>query len=308
MKKEKRKDKLLQHQRHSIILERLQNGETLSIAELAREWGILTKTVQRDFRKLMEGSYGVIRAEDGKRFTIAKNISTSKSAETAIKMLDSLSSQIGGEFYTKAQTALHKLQKYIESPLDTRIDVESISDKLDLVEDLEYAIAKQKMLTFKYKKWYKPREIKTYENVQPYKIIIFDGFWYLLSKYKEHYIKFYLKEIRDLHILDKTFEKDERVLDRMQKAINIYFEPKNEPFDVTLLLDHNAIVYFERKPIKGQYLKKNLDGTAELTISVTHEEEVFYILKRWLPQIRIIEPESLQEKFESILQDYLSNT
>ncbi|HHD73193.1 MAG TPA: WYL domain-containing protein [Epsilonproteobacteria bacterium] len=188
----------------------------------------------------------------------------------------------------------------------------SISDifciKLDLVEDLEYAIAKQKMLTFKYKKWYKPREIKTYENVQPYKIIIFDGFWYLLSKYKEHYIKFYLKEIRDLHILDKTFEKDERVLDRMQKAINIYFEPKNEPFDVTLLLDHNAIVYFERKPIKGQYLKKNLDGTAELTISVTHEEEVFYILKRWLPQIRIIEPESLQEKFESILQDYLSNT
>ncbi len=308
MKKEKRKDKLLQHQRHSIILERLQNGETLSIAELAREWGILTKTVQRDFRKLMEGSYGVIRAEDGKRFTIAKNISTSKSAETAIKMLDSLSSQIGGEFYTKAQTALHKLQKYIESPFYTRIDVESISDKLDLVEDLEYAIAKQKMLTFKYKKWYKPREIKTYENVQPYKIIIFDGFWYLLSKYKEHYIKFYLKEIRDLHILDKTFEKDERVLDRMQKAINIYFEPKNEPFDVTLLLDHNAIVYFERKPIKGQYLKKNLDGTAELTISVTHEEEVFYILKRWLPQIRIIEPESLQEKFESILQDYLSNT
>lgn len=308
MKKEKRKDKLLQHQRHSIILERLQNGETLSIAELAREWGILTKTVQRDFRKLMEGSYGVIRAEDGKRFTIAKNISTSKSAETAIKMLDSLSSQIGGEFYTKAQTALHKLQKYIESPFYTRIDVESISDKLDLVEDLEYAIAKQKMLTFKYKKWYKPREIKTYENVQPYKIIIFDGFWYLLSKYKEHYIKFYLKEIRDLHILDKTFEKDERVLDRMQKAINIYFEPKNEPFDVTLLLDHNAIVYFERKPIKRQYLKKNLDGTAELTISVTHEEEVFYILKRWLPQIRIIEPESLQEKFESILQDYLSNT
>ena len=298
-------EKLKQHQRHNEILQRLKNGETLSIAQLAREWHTTTKTVQRDFNKLMEGDYGVIRASDGKRFTVAKNISTSKSAETAIKMLDSLSAQIGGEFYTKAQTALHKLQSYIESPFYTRIDVESISDKLDLVEDLEYAIAKQRMLTFKYKKWYKPDEIKTYENVQPYKIVIFDGFWYLLSKYKDHYIKFYLKEIRDLHILDKTFEKEGKVTERMEKAINIYFEPKNEPFEVTLLLDHNAIVYFERKPIKGQYLKKNPDGTAELTISVTNEEEVFYILKRWLPQIRVIEPESLQEEFESILESYL---
>ena len=249
-------DKLLQHQRHNIILERLQNGETLSITELAREWDVLTKTVQRDFAKLMEGNYGVIRASDGKRFTLAQKQYTSKSADTAIKMLDSLSADIGGEFYTKAQSALHKLQKYIESPFYTRIDVENISNKLDLVEDLEYATSKQKMISFSYKRWYKPDEIKMYENVKPYKIIIFDGFWYLLTKYKDHYIKFYLKEIRDLKILEETFVQDKKVLDRMEKALDIWFDPKAEPFDVTLLLDSNAIVYFERKPIKGQYMKK----------------------------------------------------
>jgi predicted DNA-binding transcriptional regulator YafY len=91
----------------------------------------------------------------------------------------------------------------------------------------------------------------------------------------------------------------------MERAINIYFEPKNEPFDVTLLLESNAIIYFERKPIKGQYLKKNSDGTAELTISVTHKEEVFYILKKWLPQIKVIEPYALQEEFERMMQKYL---
>jgi DeoR/GlpR family transcriptional regulator of sugar metabolism len=107
---ERRKFMLKQHQRHAIILERLQNGETLSISDLAREWDTTTKTVQRDFNKLMEGNYGVIRADDGKRFCMSRNTPRSKSAETTIKMLDSLSSQIGGEFYVKAQAALHKLQ------------------------------------------------------------------------------------------------------------------------------------------------------------------------------------------------------
>lgn len=295
-----------QHQRHNEILERLGNGETLSITELAREWGELTKTVQRDFKKLQDGNYGIVRASDGKKFTLARKQTTSKSAETAIKMLDSLSADIGGEFYTKAQAALHKLQRYIESPFYTRIDVENISDKLDLVEDLEYAISKQKTISFSYKRWYKPDEIKTYENVKPYKIIIFDGFWYLLSQYKDHYIKFYLKEIRDLKILDQTFVQDKKVLDRMEKALDIWFDPKTEPFDVTLLLDSNAIVYFERKPIKGQYMKKNSDGTAELTIRITNKEEIFTVLKKWLPQIRVIEPYKLQEEFEEMMREYLA--
>ena len=295
-----------QHQRHNEILERLGNGEILSITELAREWGELTKTVQRDFKKLLEGNYDIVRASDGKKFTLARKQTTSKSAETAIKMLDSLSADIGGEFYTKAQVALRKLQRYIESPFYTRIDVENISNKLDLVEDLEYAISKQKTLTFKYKKWCDPDNIKTYENVKPYKIIIFDGFWYLLSQYKDHYIKFYLKEIRDIKILDQTFVQEEKVLDRMNKALDIWFDPKAEPFDVTLLLDRNAIVYFERKPIKGQYMKKNSDSTAELTVSITNKEEIFTVLKKWLPQIRVIEPAELQEEFEDMMKRYLN--
>ena len=294
-----------QHQRHNEILQRLKNGETLSITQLAREWGTTAKTVQRDFAKLQEGDYGIIRASDGKRFTLKREPHTSQSAQTAIKMLDSLSAQIGGSFYTKAQSALRKIQSYIESPFYTRIDVESISDKLDLVEQLEEAIANQQMVSFRYKRWYKPDEVKRYDNVHPYKIIIFDGFWYLLCKYKDYYIKFYLKEIHDLQILDKTFEREQQVIEAMERALNIYFDPTVAPFEVTLLLDSDAVVYFERKPIPGQYLKKNSDHTAELTISITHKEELFALMKKWLPQIKVIEPYALQEEFEEIVQEYL---
>ena len=78
-------EKLLQHQRHNIILERLQNGETLSITQLAKEWGIITKTVQRDFEKLTEGNYGIVRAEDGKRFVLSKKQYTFKKCRDSHK-------------------------------------------------------------------------------------------------------------------------------------------------------------------------------------------------------------------------------
>ncbi len=300
--------KLLQHQRHNIILERLGNGETLSIIELAREWGILTKTLQRDFQKLMEGNYGIIRADDGKRFVLAKKQQTSKDADTAIKMLDSLSADIGGEFYTKAQATLNKLQHHIESPFYTRIDVENISTKLHLIEDLEEAISRQKMINFSYKTLKEPDKIKTYENVKPYKIIIFDGFWYLLAEYHGHYIKFYLKEVRNIKISGQTFEKDNTVLERMNKALGFWFDPTAEPFEVTLLLDEEVIVYFKRNPINGQRLKTNPDGTAELIVTATDKREIFDLLKKWLPQIRVIEPDGLQEEFERMLQSYYAKT
>ncbi|HEO98594.1 MAG TPA: WYL domain-containing transcriptional regulator [Epsilonproteobacteria bacterium] len=298
--------KLHQHQRHNIILERLNNGETLSITELSIEWDIPTKTVQRDFKKLMEGNYGVIRANDGKRFCISGQHGISKHAITTLKMLDSLSADIGGAFYTRSQPLLNRLEKYIDSPFYTRIDVEDISSKMEMIQTLEEAIASNRQITFRYKRWYKPDDIRTYRYVHPYKIIIFNGFWYLLAKSGELFIKYYLKEISDLQVEPQTFKPDEKIIERMEKALDIWFDPSKEPFDVTLLLDSDAVVYFERKPLKGQYLKKNKDTTAELTISITNKEEVFTLLKKWLPQIRVIEPYALQQEFEGMMRAYLA--
>jgi len=297
---------LLQYQRHNIILERLNNGETLSITKLANEWDTTPKTIQRDFKKLMEGNYGIIRAKDGKQFTIAKKNINSKEVLSSIALLDSIASEIGGNFYTKVQTTLQKLKYYIDSPFYTNIDVEQISDKLNLITKLEEAIKNQQMVTFRYKRWYKTQEVKTYKHVKPYKIIIFNGFFYLLSKYKKHTIKFYLREIYDLHIEKEIFKQDETLLKKMKKAQSIWFNTDTQPFEVTLLLEKKAIVYFKRKPIKGQYLKQNNDHTAELTFNATDKREVFDILKKWLPHIKVIEPYKLQQEFETILTKYLS--
>jgi transcriptional regulator GlxA family with amidase domain len=61
----------LQHKRHAEILERLENGEELSIGELAREWNVDPKTIQRDFDKLKQMYPGrVLSGERTKNATI----------------------------------------------------------------------------------------------------------------------------------------------------------------------------------------------------------------------------------------------
>ncbi len=247
----------LPYERYNTILQRLYNGETLSITALAREFQTTPKTVSRDFKKLMEGNYGITRAEDGKRFMIPSSVPTTRNANTAIDMLDSLAADIGGDFYTKAQAALKRIEKHIRSPFYARIDTEDISGKFELIQSLEEAIAHQRQITFDYKTWWKQKEkIRTFKHVHPYKIIIFEGFFYLLAKAGDLTIKFYLKEIRNLRVLDTYFDKDETILDTMEKALHIWFDPDAEPFEVVLLLDPGVVVYLERKPIKGQFLKK----------------------------------------------------
>ena len=298
-------DKRYQHERHSEILERLNNGEVLSIVQLAREWGVIEKTVQRDFKKLMEGSYGVIRAEDGKKFTISKNRQTTKETLSAINILDSLSKDIGGDFYKKAQIALKKIQSHIDSPFYTRIDVEDMSAQMELIEQLESAISQQKMVSFKYKKWYKPDEVKLHKNVKAYKIVIFDGFFFLYFEIGDYYPTLSLKGISDLVILEQTFIYNDAVLGYLDKAQDIWFDPTKDEFEVVFYLDKIAKEYFIKKPKKGQHIKFYQDGSAELTIYISDKRSAFSILKKWLPNVKVVEPAWLQEEFESMIHTYI---
>jgi len=298
-------EKLQQYQRHNIILNRLQNGEILSISALSREWGIPTKTIQRDFKKLQEGDYGIVRASDGKRFKLSQQNRTQSKTSSILKLLDSFSADIGGKFYTKAQNVLKRTESYVNTSFYTRIDVEDISDRISLIEQIETAIAQKRTISFDYKRHYKPNEIKRYTNVKPYKIVVFDGFFYLYSQHHNYFPSFYLKEITNLHTEDKTFTYDENIVSALTKAQSIWFNPKKESFEVTLFVDSAVRIYFERKLLRDQFMKKYPDGTGEVSISVTDKQEVLSLLQKWLPHIKVLEPDILQYEFENMLDDYI---
>ena len=136
--------------------------------------------------------------------------------------------------------------------------------------------------------------------------MLFDGFWYLLTEHDGYNKKFYLKEITKCQTQQTGFKIPRELNDRIENALNIWFDPQKEPFEVTLWLDTDAVVYFERKPIaKNQRLYKKPDGTAELFVKITDKKEIFPVLKYWLPNVRVLEPEELQKDFEAMLDEYM---
>lgn len=301
--------KPLQHTRMNWIMERIKNGETLSITELSHEWGVSAKTVGRDFDRLISNNKAIERAEDGKKYRKKQNIQTVNDAQLIIEMIDSMARDVGGEFYMKTHPMLERLQQFMTTPIYSRVDIEDISSKFEMMRQLESAIKSQKKVSFTYQKWY-TEEVKKYINVSPVKLMLFDGFWYLLTEHEGHYKKFYLKEISECQVQKEDFKISRELNDRIENALNIWFDPQKEPFEVTLWLDTDAVVYFERKPIaKNQRLYKKPDGTAELIVRITNEEEIFPVLKSWLPNIRILEPDDrqLQKAFDEMLEKYLES-
>jgi len=300
--------KPLAHERQRLILERLENGESLSISELAKEWGVSSKTVQRDFEKLTVGPFGVERAEDGRRFHKARKQTSHSDAELIIETIEAMARDIGGGFYSKTHRLLSQLRKNLASPFYARIDVEDISGQFETVKTLETAIDQKRSVVFNYTPWWGEHGKKRYENVHPVKIVIFNGFWYLLAEHAGVYKKFYLKEIRNCEMRDEQFRLDEKILERLENSVNIWFDPDRTPYEVTLWIAPDSVVYFKRQPVsKTQKLYEKPDGSAELIVKITDDDEILPLVKYYLPTIRILEPESLRERFEDMLHLYLNS-
>jgi predicted DNA-binding transcriptional regulator YafY len=296
----------LQHKRHAEILERLENAEELSIGELAREWNVDPKTIQRDFDKLKQIYPGrVERGEDKKRYRKPLSRRAQNDGDMVLGMLESMVKDMGVDFYKKAHPLLERLQRQIKSPFYTRLDVEDIGSKFDIVIRLEKAIDQKREVTITYAP-YGGKIPKEYSNVRPIKVIVYEGFWYLLAQHDDYTKKFYIKSINSCEINDTLFKHNQKIIDRLENSINVWFSTGEEPYEVRLWVDKEVVVYFERKPVaKNQKLYKQPDGSAELVLKVTSDEEIYPILKYWMPNVRIIEPEYIQENFEKVLSSYL---
>ena len=68
--------------------------------------------------------------------------------------------------------------------------------------------------------------------------------------------------------------------------------------------------YFKRrKLITNQVIEKELeDGGLIVSAKVGHLKQVLPIVRYWIPHIRIISPETLQDEMEKEIRDYLARS
>lgn len=292
-------DKILT--RLTIILQRLYEGETLGVSELAEEFNVSTKTIQRDFNERL------LRFpihKEGRKWRMEKGHSIEKNRsieeELILDVLGEIANGVGEIFGSKTKNLFSKLQNSNENPIYSKIPIEDITGKADLFRLLQDAIAHQKSIGFSYN--------QKNRVVHPYKIVSFEGYWYLYGKEVESdkLKTYYLKEINTPKMLDSTYHIDEDAYTKLKYAINTWFEPNNELFEATLLATKEIAKYFYRRPLsEDQLILPQANGDIVIKLKATASNEILHEVKKWMPNLLVLEPQELKEDSKKMAEEFL---
>ena len=288
------------------ILARLYAGEVLSMKELTHEYGVNLRTIQRDVNERL--SHFPIVKQGEKFFIDGTHAKWSLNAEdqAVLELLDELSRKQGSAFYAKAHSVLRKLRSANVNPYYAKLYMEEIGDKLSEAARIEKAIREHRRLRCRYRIDDKPISIE----IDPVKIANFEGYWYVIALDSRNgkVKKYLLRKCSDAELTETRFTVPEELQKRIDEAVNVWFEPENDPVEVRIFIDSDVAEYFRLKPIAPTQtiLGEDSDGSIEVSVTVTHPMEIVPIVKYWLPHLRILEPKAIDEAVRRDIETYLN--
>ena len=286
------------------ILALLNDGKEPTSLELAKEFGVSTRTTSRDFNRLTS-NFPIYKEnrkwkmQEGTK--IDKNLSFED--EIVLDMVEGMAKSCKGDFSKKATNLLNRLKNQTQNPFFTKLNIEDISDKFKSIKTLEEAIKNLNIITASYN----DKSIK----LKPQKITNFEGFWYLIANdTKDNKLKkYYLKNLSDITLTNKRFKAKSKIQQLLDESISVWFDENVEPFEVRLFIDSKISKYFERKPLSSTQtiIGRDTDGSLEISVKITNYMEITPIIKYWLPHIKVLEPKELAKKIEDDLKIYLDD-
>ena len=291
------------YNRINQIYEMLKNNvHGFTIAELANELDVSTKTIQRDLYEVLS-DLGAIK--EGRTWKIDPKLASddlNTNERLILGILDEMAKSAGNIFYSKAHSLLSQITQQLEHPIFTNVNGEYLEDKtVALFEKIEKAIKEKEEIKFDYEKYN--------FHVKPLKLAFFDGFWYLLAfhiqKDKEIFKKYHLKSIKNIETLNSKFEIPAIVEERLKYANGVWFN-LDVQFRVRLFIDKQIRKYFERKPLRGQsIIGEDKDGSIEIEIKISNNMEILPLILYYIPYIKVLEPQSLADEIKDRVQGYL---
>ena len=251
---------------------------------------------------------------------IAEEQAYMRLALEAIKKLDNLSKK--HHRIIEERFRLNKIESpyFIESDPHEEIEI----NDPDIVT-LKTAIQKAYLTAFKYT----GESSHNYYVVEPYKLMIFDGVWYLFGKDTQEreqtpYKTWRLKYICDVEF-DTTAPKHRMDMEMIEETLSDALDSEfvideiREEEKVTLKIIHDIPVKlkiskkimhdFDHKahlPGTIKEVSEESDGSLHVTTMVSCYEDIEQEVKKWLPHIEIILPETFRQKLKEELTAYLA--
>lgn len=308
------------------LIKRFNNNEKVCISQLQNEsmwYGKTEKTIRRDLdiiKKIFPETFHLVRGEQGcyKAITneLFNNITSAENMSLLVQTFNiadrsNLFSDLNIETADKSI-----LEKKIKESKNTYLfkskPFENSSGDVILFKKLEQAIYHRKEIVIDYK----ALSMVEQRKVKPYKIVFMNENFYLACEVehpKYQFSLFRISKIESLGLTGKSFHQNREIasfIKDMQTPMAKY-TPNYKEHLVEVLVEvcvAKAHHFKAKKYLPSQKtVEEKEDGTLVLSFTVTQELEMMDIIKRWIPHMDVISPQSLKEKINKDLIEYLDN-
>jgi predicted DNA-binding transcriptional regulator YafY len=273
--------------------------DKVSSSWLSKQFQTTPRTVQRDLLLLKESGFPLHEIQKGVHQMskdLVKNLEVFDDTELALVVaLKNIVGQLGQPFQKAADGVLDRLYDCVTTmPVFVKIDDAIPLDGV-LLNRIVKAIREKKQVTFQYAADKGPHPVQ----MDPYRVVYFSGFWYLIGNEPATGIlkRYALDRISDFRLLKTCCQDVPEDLDAvLQKSANIWFA-EEQNLEVTVLIDAQVSHYFKRrKMFPTQEIKEERpDGSLVVTFRMGQYEAIRNILKSWIPNIVILEPEEFKK-------------
>ncbi|AZI13940.1 helix-turn-helix transcriptional regulator [Avibacterium paragallinarum] len=288
-------------QRISLILVELNKGKRIDVNELADEFNVSIRTIQRDikerlnflpwdelgprFYRLDRQKLDILTEEDIQRFALFASVSN-------------LFPEIDKVFYQ---------EKLTQSVQVKGVQYENISHLKEQFNELQLAIQQNKLISFKYKKI--NSEHSTFYQLEPYLLTNKNGIWYLIGTDKNQNDKqktFCFTQISQLKVLSETFIPNQKFIENIKNSDSL--SHGNVMPEVVVRVSAFAAPFFLRRNLlpNQKLLHKLESGELLLSAQNISQLEILPLVQYWIPHLTIISPQSLQEELKDNLLNYLN--
>jgi len=288
------------------ILSMLSLNRLPNTKELAEEFNVTTRTIQKDIYTRLYNFFPIEKDTEG-RFKFVDGFSLNKSLLDSEEMI--LVALGLSQFY-HVKDFDHLSNSIVQKLLYPKMfnpyyiknnTMEALNTNSKLIHRLREAIEESHIITMTF--------AQSVVDVEPYKIANFDGFWYLFGKdIKNQKVKTFM--ISKIESLECTVEKHEVPHAHIDKTLghthSAWFED-GEGFEVVIKVYPEIAHYFKQKDflVSQEIVDEHEDGSLHVSFDVTHDEDIDNMIKAWLPHIEVLKPERFRSKIIDELEAYI---
>jgi len=289
----------------------LSKKRNCTVKELSEELEVSAKTVHR-YKKDLEQLGYEIKSTRGENASyklvekLEKSVLDDDSSETLIKAL--VLAEEKGDYRLASQ--INQLIKLYESGFEGQGGDEEnrvFKDRYDaietrlsnnLLEDVEYAIDRLRVMKIEYSSPYKKET--TVREIEPYVILNYSGTKYVIAHCRKanNWRTFHILRVSDYAILSKTFErKDDFDIDSITTEFGLIRE--KESFELKVqLFGYRAQLAKERKLNDTQQITEIPNGVEMKVELRSHPEAISWILSMG-SNAKVISPQNIVDELKS---------